>query len=299
MAKTGTWASGRLKYYLVLPIIALMVTVFLGPAIYATYLSFTGASLGNYLSPNFVGLSNYGVILVSPGWYWGSILVTFQFVLITVSVESALGFGLAYLIRYHVTKYRGIIISLLILPFGVPPVLAGLVYKLMWDPFAGILPLLSSIIGIGLPSPFSGQQAIYSVALLNIWLYTPIVLLICYAAFSTVGQDLLDAARVDGAGALAQLRRVIWPVTRPQVLIAIAIVTFLEIRELPTIWVVTQGGPSTNPPLGATTTLTSLIYLLAFSLNEFGLASAATAITLLIISTLVSMVFWRYLEVKE
>jgi multiple sugar transport system permease protein len=278
--KKNWWRSDRAGkrqlWLFLLPSAGLLGLVMLYPLTYAIYISFFNDDLG-IGSHAFVGAANYLGLLGDPR-FWISLAQTLLICVAAVTLEFFVGLAVAYSLyglRFGVRTFN----LLLFLPYVVTPVVAGLFLR--WI-FVGRWGLLSGIlIGLGIfPPDWLGTAgwARLAVVLTDGWQFTPFIILVIYAGLNTVDQSQIEAARVDGAGGLAVLFRIMLPAIKPVILFVLLIRTMDAFRMFDIVYVLTAGGPGT-----ATETITMYDYALAFHLLQIGKASALGVLILLIL----------------
>jgi multiple sugar transport system permease protein len=193
---------------------------------------------------------------------------------------------LALLLRLDLPG-TGVARSVLVMPVAIAPAVAGLAFRSMYDPATGLVPNVLSGIGIGTPEGgLLGDPgtAMLAVAVTDVWQWTPFVTLIVLAAMQGVPGEVLEAARMDGAGAV----RVLWSMVLPLIggaLATVAILRFIQsVNVFDIFYVQTRGGPGTS-----TTTLGLDIYFTGLSEYNIGLASAMTWIASLVVAVFVNV----------
>ena len=252
------------------------------PLGYAVWLSLFNYDLGSG-SRAFIALGNY-TDLLSDNRFWASLNRTVGIVLAAIGLEFCLGLAIAYGL-YRLTFGVRILNLLMFLPNIVTPVVAALflrwIFMGRWGLIAGTL------IGLGIfPPDFLGDPAWarVTVVLADSWQFTPFMILVLYAGLNTVDQSQIEAAQIDGAGALTLLFRIMLPAIRPLIVFVLAIRLMDAFRFFDTIYVLTSGGPGT-----ATETITLYTYALAFRLLQVGKASALGVLTLIFVAILVAV----------
>ena len=190
---------------------------------------------------------------------------TLVFVVVAVAIEMVLGLGLALLVA-GVTRGKGLIRTVMILPILVPPVAIGSMWKLLYNYDFGVLN--QALVALGLPPANwlgSTQLALWSVILVDVWHWVPFVFLILFAAVEALPVDVLEAARVDGATGWQLLRRVTLPLLRPAIVVALLFRTILAFKVFDEVYLLTSGGPGTSTEL-----LTLHLYKVFFEQNQLG-----------------------------
>ncbi len=233
--------SRRLPYLLLLPGIALLLAI-LYPFLSGVYWSFTNFDLTLGQNPAFAGISNYLRAFGSEGGGLHALYITLLYALLAVAVQITLGFGVALLLMRegaHIRTFR----ALIVLPLLMPPVVATIMWRVMMTP-NGVLNYMLS--WVGLP-PFdwlgSTNTALFSVVLIDTWIFTPFVILILLAGMQSIPLEVHEAARVDGASYLERVRHMVVPLLWPFFIIVIVFRGIDSLRMFDIIYTATRGGP--------------------------------------------------------
>lgn len=279
--------SRWLPYALVAPA-AIYLLLFQGvPLLQEVRLSVSDTPLLNPGRFEFVGFDNFAKILGEPG-FLNSLWITTVYVVSCVIGIIAIGLGAALLMNRDF-KGRGLVRSLVIIPWAAPAVAIALIFVWMLNAQYGIVnraldPVgLAPAGGVWLDNP---SLALPTILTITIWQLFPFTAVVILAALQAVPQELREAATIDGAGRWMQFRTVVWPVISPTVALMALLVTIWSIRRFELIWLMTQGGP-----IGATNTLVIDLYRRGFIANQLG-ESAAVGIIGLTISLLITIVFF-------
>ncbi len=232
----GARAERRLGWLLCAPAVIVMIAVTAYPIAYAVYLSLQRYDLRFPQLAHFVGLSNYGAVLTSYYW-WHALVVTLIITVVSVAIELVLGMLLA-LLMYRTIFGRGSVRTTILIPYGIVTVAAAFSWQYAWTPHVGYLvggnaPLTNTVTAIGI------------IILAEIWKTTPFMALLLMAGLSLVPEDLLKAAKVDGATAWQRFYRVTLPLMKPAILVALLFRTLDAFRIFDNIYVLTAGGNGT------------------------------------------------------
>jgi multiple sugar transport system permease protein len=272
-----SWQRGLWMFFL--PSFGILVVVLLWPLGYAIYLSFFDYYLGSG-DRTFVGLANY-VELLTEERLWTSMRTTIIIAFGSVGVEFVVGFALA-LALYRLNSSANAFSVLLFLPHIVTPVVAALFLKWMlasnWGLVDATLLTFNIEPPVWLGDPFWAK---ISVIMADAWVFTPLVMMVLYAALQGLDTSLIEAAQIDGASNLSILRHIIIPALIPAIIFVISIRLMDVFRFFDLIYVLTGGGPGT-----ATETITIYTYQLGFRMLEVGKASALGVITLIVVAAL-------------
>lgn len=236
----------------------------------------------------FVGLRNYAA-LVSSADFPRTVLTTALFTAGSVLGQFVLGLALALFFRRRF-PLGGVLRALLLVPWLLPLVATGTIWKWMLDPDTGVvnavlrgLHLTSS----GVPWLTGTSPALLSVVLVNVWVGVPFNTAILYGALRDIPPHLYEAAALDGAGPAAAFRHITWPLLRPAVRVVLVLGVVYTVKVLDVILVVTGGGPA-----GATETLATRAYELSFRQFDFGRGAAAGNL-LIVLSLLFAVLHLR------
>jgi len=257
-----------LPYLLVLPGLAILVAT-LYPFLTGAWWSFNSYQL-IFGGPKFNGGKNYLDLFTSSAGLQ-AIGITLGYAISVVIVETILGVGIALLLNYG--PYGNVFRLLIVLPLLLPPVIAALMWKVMLTQ-GGVVNSVIQAFGGQPPLWFnSPQTALFTVGLVDVWLFTPFVVLLVQAGLKGVPGEIKEAAGVDGAGPIRQFFSITLPMLTP---VLVVVVTFRGIDSLKLfdiIYATTKGGP-----VNATTNLSVLAYFDGIRNLNFGAATAALMI---------------------
>lgn len=263
------------------PVVIALVLTTLYPFLFLVALSLSKSSLGKPFRA-FAGLKNYVLALGDAEFLW-SLVRTLTYAFLSSAVQVAAGLALALLLS---TLLRGgrFLLSLFLLPLMTPPVMVGVAWKLILAPAGGLLN--GSLLALGLidePVSFLGSPALAwaSVAIADLWQWTPFVAILCFAALSSLPDGVEDAARLDGAGPVQRFRYVTLPLIAAPLASIFLIKLIFSFKLFDLVYVLTYGGPGF-----ATTTTGFSIFRLAMQQFEVARAAAET----LIFATLIGLV---------
>lgn len=243
-----------------------MIAVTAYPIGYAVYLSLQRYDLRFPGRAEFVGLSNYGAVLSSPFW-WDAFWVTLFITAVSVAIELVLGMGLA-LVMHRTIFWRGVVRTSVLIPYGIVTVVAAFSWQYAWTPELGYLAAL-------LPSgeaPLTEQwPALWLIILAEVWKTTPFMALLLLAGLALVPEETLKAAMVDGATAWQRFTKVILPLMKPAILVALLFRTLDAFRIFDNIYVLTAGAHGTG-------SLSILGYDNLFTALNLGIGSAISVL---------------------
>jgi len=283
-----TWLTDRrMATLFIAPTIILLVAISIFPLIWSVYLSFTQYKVTGVAAPIWVGLNNFRDILTENDLYdnWKQFQFTAVVVISAVGIEFLLGFGLAMLL---VRKFpgRGLILTLMLTPMMLAPVIVGLFWKFMLDASFGVVNYMQSA-WFNLPRVDYLNQptsATISIIVADVWMWTPFMLLISVAGLSAIPTYLTEAALVDRASAWFRFRHITLPLVWPLLLIALLFRTIDAIKLFDLPFTLTGGGPGQ-----ATWTISYTLYQKAFNDYDTGSACALAYIILIMVIALANI----------
>jgi multiple sugar transport system permease protein len=274
---TSNWITTR-AWFLMLPLLIVMIAVIGWPLIDTVRLSFTDAKLVG-TQGSFVGLDNYVKILSGTN-FQRALVTTFWFAVLSVALEMVIGVLAALLLNQQFYG-RSVLRALMILPWALPTVVNATLWRLIYNPEYGALN--AALLQMGLIDAYRSwlgepNTALASLILADCWKNFPLVALIALAALQAVPRDITAASMVDGAGAWSRFRFVIMHYLAGPLMVALVLRTIEAFKVFDIIWVMTRGGPANS-----TRTLSILVYQEAFSFQRAGSgASLALIVTLLV-----------------
>ncbi|MBE3598646.1 MAG: sugar ABC transporter permease [Limnochordaceae bacterium] len=277
MAKVSRAERRRTRYgNLIFVPALLMLGGILYPFFLGVYYSLTRYRLIERTTP-FIGLGNYAAILSDPG-FWHSLRITLLYATATTSVEIVLGMACALLLNRDVPGVR-YLRTLAVAPLMVPPVIAGLMWKVMMEPAGGILNYL--LVSAGAPAQrwlASPSTALLSLVLIDAWIFTPFVALILLAGLQALPREPYEAALVDGASPGETFRYLTLPLLRPLIILAALFRLMDSIKAFDIIFATTRGGP-----INATMVLHIRAYEEAYKSLNMGRALALSLVLFILV----------------
>jgi multiple sugar transport system permease protein len=276
-------------YLLIAPSFILLAVVLLYPIIYNLFLGFWQWRFTDLDNVKFVGLENYRYLIFEDPDFWPSLKFTLLFTVVTLGVEFFAGLGSALLLNRLKTG-KQIITALVLLPYMVAPIAAGLVWRLFWARDFGLVNWGLHFFGVG-PVNWLGdaQTALWSVAVPEIWRSMPFVILLLLAGLTSMPTDIFEAARSDGANRWQSFRYLTLPLLLPSITIALVFQSIFKLRVFDLVFILTGGGPGVE-----TTSLGILVYRTYFRYFEGG-AAAAQSVVLLVLGAGISFVYLKLL----
>jgi len=259
--------DGWLRRLPLLPALVYVILITQLPFVLTIVYSLQKWNLLYPVPPRFIGLQNYLDILNDPSIriaIWNTIVLTIS----AVTISVALGVGIAVLLNREIFG-KGILRTLMIGPFLVMPTAAALMWKdTLLNPLTGFVNYILTPIGLG-SFDFINRFPMASIVGIEVWRWTPFMMLIVLAGLQSQNQEVLEAAEVDGARPLQMFRYITLPSIRPFIELGALLGSLFIVQSFDTIFMTTQGGPGE-----ATTNLPFKLYLEAFQAFDIGRASA-------------------------
>jgi len=252
------------------------------PLFYSLGVTLTDYTLG-IGAARFIGLRNF-VELVRSGDLWNSSVVTLEFTVAAVAIEMVLGILIAYALNQRLPGV-GVIRVVVVLPMMIAPLVVGYFWRFLLDQTFGLVNWSLSAIGL---QPVAWlvvpRNAMAAIVLVDVWQWTPFVVLLTLAALGTVPEDLKEAATLDRASAWMKFRQIYWPYMRFPVLFAFLFRTIDCLKMFDLAYALTGGGPG-----DLTTTISLLAYRYTFLFFKIGKASAIAWILVIVIAIIVNI----------
>jgi multiple sugar transport system permease protein len=274
----GARSERRLGWLLCTPAAIVMLAVTAYPIGYAVYLSLQRYDLRFPSQQRFVGLANYATVLGDRLW-WTAFGITSFITVVSVAAELVLGMGLALIMRWALVG-RAAVRTAILIPYGIVTVVAAYSWQYAWTPstgwLAGLLPDGSA--------PLTRQwPAIFIIILAEVWKTTPFVALLLLAGVSLVPDQLLRAAKVDGAGRWQRFTQIMLPLMRPAILVAVLFRTLDAFRIFDNIFILTTGANGTR-------SVSILGYDNLFTALNLGVGSAISVLIFIAVA-LIALIF--------
>jgi len=232
---------GARPYLLSLPALLVCIGILI-PFGTAAYYSMMRFRLNLPMLKGFIWFDNYTALVGDPT-FWHTVSVSLTYAGLTVGLELMLGLGIALLLQ-RPTRFHNIASILLLLPLMTAPALAALMWKLMTNPNFGILSYLVSLLGI---SDFKWASdpstALFTVVLVDIWVYTPFMMILLLAGLRSLPKQPFEAAALDGVPRSFVFFRITLPMLMPYIITATLFRLLDSIQQFDIIYSMTQGGP--------------------------------------------------------
>jgi multiple sugar transport system permease protein len=278
------WSDRHFKWLLVAPAVLLILALSVYPLLFSLWVLFVNY---DFTVPGhaFVGFRNFTRVLADPVARW-SIWVTILLSSLNVVIEFLLGLALA-LAMVRSFRGRGIIMSLLIIPLFISPVIVGQAWALLLQrPFGPTNYILSQMIGYEVTIGWLTQAPWNFVALIlaDVWQWTPFMFVILLAGLTAIPPNLYEAAELDGVDGWRAFWWITLPQLAPMILLALTFRILDAIRLFDTIYIMTGGGPGTN-------TYTSSFYLYTLGFTQFHLSEATAGAWIFLVLTALLITF--------
>jgi len=284
----------RARLAMLAPLCTVLFVVAAFPTLYSLYVSFTNLQIGTPHTGKFVGVGNFTGFLGNQ-LTRSSLEQTGIFLVVGLAAELVLGILIARLFA-AVADVRGmqLLRTLYLLPVMVTSLLVGLLWSLILDPSVGIVDYLLGQVGLPQPALLgSPSSAFWVVLALEVWQWLPLAAMVIYAGMLSIPEEVREASRIDGAGALRQLLSIELPMVKRLVAVAMMLEGIQLIGAFSLVYSATHGGP------GTTTTVSSYaIFKEGFVFFQTGQA-AAGALIVLVVTVVIAQVFARMVFKEE
>lgn len=279
----------------IMPTMVILVLMNIYPLFYSLYLSFTEYSVISAEPPRWVGFQNYTEILTDER-FWSHFAITGRYAIISVALQMLVGFGLAMMLR---DKFfgSGLLTTLILVPMMLSPIVVGVFWRLMYNPSYGIFNFLLGYRDINTSPEWLGspELALWSIIIVDVWMWSPFVMLLALAGLSAIPRYLYEAAAIDRGGSWFVFRRITLPQVMPLLLIAVLFRSIEALKQFDLVMGITGGGPG-----DATEMIAVRLYREAFS-GQFdtGLSSALAYIVLIVIVAISNLYIRQLNKVRE
>lgn len=285
-----------LPYLLIAPSIIVLLSLVIYPMAFALVNSFYFWNLQTSPTPMFFnGLANYKMVFqITP--FLATLKNTLLLSILATFAQFSLGMLVALLLNTHI-KGMTILRALLIMPVTVAPVVVGFLFRYLFAPEGGILPWILK--GIGVPVPPQGMlgnasTALFSIGIADTWQWTPFFAIVLYAGLLSISEDMLDAARVDGAKGWNMFWYITLPSLRP-VAAFLVMIRFMQLfNSFDLVYVLTGGGPGTS-----SRTLSFNLYQEGLVNYNIGLTAAMTWLIVIIVTIIINLYIWLVFRDQE
>jgi multiple sugar transport system permease protein len=283
-------------YLLMAPTMIWLLAFIVYPLIFSIVMSFKQFKLKRGLTfwdMPWVGLRNFENAFADEN-FRKSLVVTIEIMVVAVAIEFLLGLGIALLLNKKNVRWHFLFMTLLLTPMMMPIIAGGLTWRMLLDPRYGAINAV--ITGLGFPPvDFLGNitMALPSVMLVDVWQWTPFVVLILLSGLRAIPEELNEAAVVDGASRVQAFASITWPLMAWPVMIVLLIRSMDAFKIFDVVYSLTFGGPGSS-----TTTASFYIYKQGFSQFNLGYAAALSWIVFAIVYA-ISFIIIRFLKPAE
>jgi multiple sugar transport system permease protein len=288
-ARSGRVARPRgrmLPYLLSLPALLVCVAI-LVPFVTAAIYSLQRYRLNLPYLRGFIGVDNYIDFLSDPA-FWNTLRISIVYTILTVVLELLLGLAIALLLRKP-TRFHNAVSIMLLLPLMTAPAIAALMWKLMTNPSFGILSYFVSLLGIeNFKWASDPATALFTVVLVDMWVYTPFIMILLLAGLRSLPRQPFEAAALDGVPASFVFFRITLPMLAPYIITASLFRLLDSIQQFDIIYAMTQGGPGDRLMV-----FQVQAYLEFFQYTNVG-RSAALLMVLWLITNILSNIFIKH-----
>jgi multiple sugar transport system permease protein len=268
----GSFLDRHVRWIFPLPALLFVVSMMAFPIVYTVWTSFTGWSLSAGTPPDWVGLTNY-VTVFADTRFRDAVARTVYFTALAMVVEVVLGVAIALLLNRDYPGKR-VVDAVMLLPMMATPVAIAMVWLFMYEPSAGVINYVLREARLPAPLWIAGADSVIpALALVDVWQWTPMIVLISLAGLAGLPVEAYEAAEVDGASAVQTLRHITLPMLIPTVSVAALLRMIDALKTFDIIYAMTGGGPGF-----ASETLNIYTYQQAFSYFSFGFASSVLVV---------------------
>ncbi|WP_410513774.1 sugar ABC transporter permease [Paenibacillus sp. BR2-3] len=288
-------SESKFALLLLLPTIVILLGLLLYPFLYSIYLCFVDLNLTKpWVGTEFVGLNNFTTVL-KDNEFWLSMETTLYFAVFSVAASMILGLAAALLFNVKF-RLRGLGRSLLLIPWAMPGVVNAMIWQTMLHPNYGLLNgvlLKTGLISNPVNWLSDPKLALASVIMAQVWTSFPFVALMYLAALQSISGELIEAAKIDGAGSVRIFKDIVVKLLVPVTLVLLVLRTIDSFRVFDLVFAMTKGGPANSTQLSGL-----YLYKQGFMFSNFGLGSAGSYILTGFILLFVLM-YMRILRKKD
>ena len=277
----------HLRFRLILPLAVVLTAVMIYPLAFSAWISLHDYRLTRIDDVRFEGAGNFAFILTDPP-FWNALTNTLIFVFGAVSLELVLGLCLALLLQ-RLVRFRNTARAILLAPMFITPIAVGLMFRFLLNAELGVVPHYLSALGIRIDW-FGPDLALVSLIMIDVWQWTPFMVLMFLAGLESLPKAPFEAAKVDGASAWMTFWALTLPMLRSVILVALIIRGLDAFKVFEYVFAITRGGPG-----DATETIQYLIYQTGFRFFRLGEA-AAMAFVLVCITLAMVFVLYRLMR---
>jgi len=293
-ATLSAWAERHFRWLIVLPAAALILGLSIYPLLFSMWVNFVNYDF-DIPGHDFVGLQNFADVVSDPNAR-SALVVTAVLAVVNVAIEFVLGLALA-LAMVKTFRGRGIVMSILIVPLFISPVIVGQSWALFLErPFGPADYVLGQILGHPVTISWLTESPWYyiSIVIADVWQWTPFMFVVLLAGLAAIPPHLYEAAELDGLSTPMTFFYVTVPQLAPVILLAITFRLLDAVRLFDVIFMMTGGGPGT-----ATYTVSYYLYQVGFQQFHLGVATAGSWIFLVLLSIVIMVLVRRLLRAEK
>jgi len=280
----GGFVDRHARWLFPAPALLFVFLLMIFPILYTVWTSLTGWDLGTGHPMTFIGTGNYETLLGDER-FRNAIGRTLYFTALAVGVEVVLGVTIALILNREFLGRR-LVTSVLLLPMMATPVAIAMVWLLMYEPTAGIVNYVLRSLHLPTPLWIAGPESVIpALALVDVWEWTPMIVLITLAGLASMPSDPFEAADIDGASSLQMIRYITLPLLVPTIIVGTLLRLIDALKTFDIIYTMTNGGPGFSSE-----TLNVFAYQQAFQYFSFGYAGSVLIVFFAIVLS-VSLAF--------
>lgn len=280
------------KYIFTLPTLIFVVVCVSYPMLYTLNLSFHDWKMSANVAKEFVGLQNF-MDFFQDERFWGAFWRTIYFTFVAVTVEGVLGVVFALLLD-KINRGSNVIRTVFLMPMVATPVAVGILWKLIFDPTIGLANQILRFLGLPVSSWLgSAETVMQSLMIIDIWQWTPSIMLMVLAGLSGLDTQVVESARVDGASEVQVITQIKLPILLPTIMMSVLLRLIDCLKTFDIVYSTTTGGPGY-----ASENLNILSYKYAFEYFQMGKACTLLLIFFVVVCgfALLFTLFRRRLE---
>lgn len=272
------WFEKHMREVFLAPSLIFIFMMIVAPLIYNFSLSFTDWTMSVNKPPQFIGLANYLEVFQEERFI-NAVWRTIVFAVIAIALETVIGVALAVLIN---RKFHGrrVVQALMLLPVVATPVALGMAWKLILEPSIGFANVVVQFLGFEARKfiATTSFESLFVLILIDVWEWTPLIMLMVYAGLNTIPQDPYESALIDGASRWQTFTKITLPLASSSILVAVLMRLIDVVKTFDIIYATTQGGPNF-----ATENINIYAYLNMFSYYDFGKAAAISVLFFIVV----------------
>jgi multiple sugar transport system permease protein len=284
--------SKRFAWTLATPALVGLIAISIIPFVFMVRAAFQRFHPNPRVAPEWAGLANLWGLIEDPQ-FLQSIMTTGIVLVVCLFFQLTLGFALAWAL-YHIRRGRAFVISLILIPTAIAPIIAGIVWWMLFNTQYGAINSLIGKVGIDpvqwtITMPF----ALIAIVVATVWQTVPLVAIILLGGLTTIPTEIMDASKIDGASRLREFRYIVFPLLRPFFGVAalFMFIDLLRLYEMPNY--LTTGGPGND-----TVVVGMYLYKLGFSFFDLGRASMMSLLYVIVLSV-IAVLFVRLMQSRR